>query len=118
MPPASSRPTYKRHPLWNRAIAVTREAYALAEAIRRRDEEAAAALRRAAVAIPSHVAGALEARGADRAQEALAARGALAEVARRSRGESSSAARRLEGEAAALDARILFDFADADGVFS
>ena len=118
MTPGSKPPAYKRHPLWNRAIAVTRDAYALADTIRPRDEGAAAALRRAAVAIPSHVAGALEARGRDRAHEALAARGALAEVARRSRGESSAAARRLEGEAAALDARILFDFADGDGVVS
>jgi hypothetical protein len=99
-------------------MALTREAYALAHVMRPRDEAAAAALRKAAVAVPAHVAGALEGRGPRRAEEALAARGALAEVARRARSEGSRAARRLESDAADLDARVLFDFCGENGTFA
>ncbi|HEY7113812.1 MAG TPA: four helix bundle protein [Thermoanaerobaculia bacterium] len=112
------RPEYKSHPLWGRAIAITREAYALAEDLRSRDAAAARSLRRAAVAIPARVAGALESRGRRRAEEVLAARGALAEVARQARIDDSAAARRLQDEAADLDARVLFDLAPLPGPVS
>jgi hypothetical protein len=117
-PPGGVRPAYKDHPLWSRAIALTREAYSLADTIRPRDATTATTLRRAAVSIPAHVASALCATGRRRAEEVLAARGALAEVARQARRDDSIAARRLEGAAAELDARVLFDFAAEDGTFS
>jgi hypothetical protein len=112
------RPAYKEHPLWGRAIALTREAYRLADAIRSRDAATATTLRMAAVAIPAHVAGALSASGRRRAEEALAARSALAEIARQARRDDSSAARQLESAAADLDARVHFDFAAEDGAYS
>ena len=109
------RPEYKSHPLWGRALAITRSAYALAEELRSRDAAAAQSLRRAAVAIPARVAGALESRGSRRAEEVLAARGALAEVARQARTDDSAAARLLRDEAEDLDARVLFDLAPLPG---
>jgi hypothetical protein len=111
----TDRPAYKDHPLWGRAIALTRDAYALSELIRPRDEAAAAGLRRAAVSVPAHVANALSSNGARRSEEAVAARGALAEVARQARRDESAAARLLEAAAEDLDARVLFDFAGEDG---
>ena len=111
-------PAYKDHPLWCRAMALTREAYALADAIRRGDVDTATVLRRAAVSIPAHVASALSATGPRRAEEALAARGALAEVARQARRQESPEARRLESAVKELDARVLFDLAAEDGRFS
>jgi hypothetical protein len=109
------RPDYKSHPLWERAIAITRDAYALAESLRARDAAAATTLRRAAVAVPARVAGALESLGSHRAEEVLAARGALAEVARQARRDDSPAARRLRDEAEDLDARVLFDLSPVPG---
>jgi 23S rRNA-intervening sequence protein len=117
-PPGGERPAYKSHPLWSRAIALTHEAYRLSDAIRARDAATATTLRRAAVTIPAHVASALSSSGRRREEEALAARGALAEVARQARRDDSPAARRLESAAAELDARFLFDFAAEDGTFS
>ncbi|HTO88908.1 MAG TPA: four helix bundle protein [Thermoanaerobaculia bacterium] len=117
-PPEGERPAYKDHPLWNRAIALTRDAYSLADVIRARDVTTAMTLRRAAVSIPAHVAGALTATGRRREEQALAARGALAEVARQARRDDSDQARRLESAAADLDARVLFDFTSEAGTFS
>ena len=117
-PAGGERPAYKQHPLWGRAIALTRDAYRLADAIRPRDAATATTLRKAAVAIPAHVAGALSASGRRREEEALAARGALAEIARQARRDDSPAARQLESAAADLDARVLFDFAAEDGAYS
>ena len=112
---AGPRPEYKSHPLWGRAIAITRDAYALAESLRTRDAAAATRLRRAAVAVPARVAGALESLGSHRAEEVLAARGALAEVARQARHDDSPEARRLRDEAEELDARVLFDLSPMPG---
>jgi hypothetical protein len=112
------RPAYKEHPLWNRAMNLTREAYALAQTIRPRDEAAASALRKAAVAVPAHLAGALEGEGPRRAEETIAARDAIAELARQARRDGSRAARRLESDAADLDARVLFDLGAEEGRFS
>ncbi len=66
---------------------LAQEAYAVAEELRERDPEAARLLRKAAVAVPAHVAGALSggevfARDTDASQ----ARAALAEVAARAEG--------------------------------
>lgn len=63
-------------------MALTREAYAVAEQLRERDPEGARRLRRAAVAVPAHLAGALSADEATaREADAAQARGALAELA-------------------------------------
>lgn len=63
-------------------MALAHQAYRVAEKLRARDPEAARLLRRAAVSVPSRVAGALSAPEAPaRAAEASHARAALAEVA-------------------------------------
>ncbi|MGH9369411.1 MAG: hypothetical protein ACRD3M_17290, partial [Thermoanaerobaculia bacterium] len=56
--------------------------------------------------------------GRRRAEEALAARAALSEVAQEARRHGSAAARRLESDAVELDARVLFDLAAEDGSYS
>jgi hypothetical protein len=112
---SGDRPEYKSHPLWGRAIAITRDAYSLAESLRGRDAAAASTLRRAAVAVPARVAGAIESQGARRAEEILAARSALAEVARQARRDDSPEARRLRDEAEDLDARVVFDLSPVPG---
>jgi hypothetical protein len=104
------RPAYKKHPLWESAMALTRDAYALAERVRHTSPDAARRLRKAAVAVPAHVAGALSEAPDKRREHVLAARGAIAEVARqaaRSRGESS---RDLARQAETLDLTVLFEF--------
>jgi len=78
------RPDYKSHPLWAEAMALAHEAYGVAERIKPRDPESARLLRKAAVAVPARVAGALSADdGRERATETLGARAALSEVAER-----------------------------------
>ena len=85
------RPDYKSHPLWAEAMALTHEAYGVAERIKPRDPEGARLLRRAAVAVPARVAGALSADdGLERATEASGARAALSEVAQRAANASAS----------------------------
>jgi hypothetical protein len=112
------RPAYKEHPLWSLAMALTRDAYALAEAIRPRDAESADRLRKAAVSVPAHVATALAADGDKSAEEVRAARGALGEVARLAGRDGSPEAVRLERQATLLDRRVLFDFSAGEGSFS
>ncbi|HLN56997.1 MAG TPA: hypothetical protein VK416_00455 [Thermoanaerobaculia bacterium] len=104
------RPAYKSHPLWESAMALTRDAYALAECVRGASPDVASRLRKAAVAVPAHVAGALSDDPDKRREHVLAARGAIAEVARQaaaSRGESS---RELARQAETLDLSVLFEF--------
>jgi four helix bundle protein len=104
------RPAYKKHPLWESAMALTRAAYALAESLKDSSPDTASRLRKAAVAVPAHVAGALSDSPDKRREHVLAARGAIAEVARqaaRSRGESS---RELSRQAETLDLSVLFEF--------
>jgi hypothetical protein len=104
------RPAYKKHPLWESAMALTRDAYALAERVKDASPDTASRLRKAAVAVPAHVAGALSGTPAKRREHVLAARGAIAEVARqaaRSRGEPS---RELARQAETLDLSVLFEF--------
>jgi len=116
----TSRPDYKSHPLWNEAIALTHDAYALAERVRPRDPMTARHLRRAAVAIPAHVAGALSAEDDARREHVLTARGALAEVSRqagkaREAGEKDGAAD-LARRAGDLDRAVLFELGAFGGV--
>ena len=81
------RPDYKQHPLWTEAMALAHEAYAVAEQLRERDPEAARLLRKAAVSVPAHLAGARSAEvGFARETDASEARAALAEVAVRAAG--------------------------------
>ena len=78
------RPDYKQHPLWTAAMALAHEAYAVAEELRERDPEGARLLRKAAVSVPAHLAGALSADASfARETDASEARAALAEVAAR-----------------------------------
>lgn len=68
-------------------MALAHEAYAVAEELRERDPEAARLLRRAAVSVPAHLAGALSADEAfARESDASEARAALAEVVSRAEG--------------------------------
>jgi hypothetical protein len=91
MIPMPERPDYKSHPLWAEAMALAHEAYDVAETLRPRDPEGARLLRRAAVAVPARVAGALSADdGTERATETSGARAALSEVAERASGAPAS----------------------------
>lgn len=110
----SERPAYKQHPLWESAMALTRDAYALAERVKASAPNAARRLRKAAVAVPAQIAGALSDLPSRRREHVLAARGAIAEVARqaaRARGESS---RELARRAETLELSILFEFDSGD----
>ncbi len=116
------RPAYKSHPLWNEAMAVTQAAYALAERLRPADPMIARHLRKAAVAIPAHVAGALTSDGDARRDHVLTARGALSEVSRQAgraetTGETDAAAA-LARRASDLDRAVLFELSEAPGDFS
>ena len=116
---APARPEYKSHPLWNEAMAVTQAAYALAEVVRPADPMVARHLRKAAVAIPAHVAGALTSEGEARRDHVLTARGALSEVSRQAaRAESAGgteAATALSRRASALDRAVHFELAEPPG---
>jgi hypothetical protein len=112
------RPEYKQHPLWSRAMGLARDAYACAGDLRERDEKGARALRRAAVAVPAHVANALSASGTRRSEEALAARTALAEVAWRLADSSLRGRDELRGRADELGVAIAFELSASDGPVS
>ncbi len=116
------RPDYKSHPLWNEAIALTHAAYALAERVKPADPATARHLRRAAVAIPAHVAGALTSEEDSRREHVATARGALAEVSRQAgRAEAAgerAAAAELARRAGELDRAVSFELGDAGGAFS
>jgi hypothetical protein len=113
------RPDYKSHPLWNEAIALTHAAYALADRVRPSDPVTARHLRKAAVAIPAHVAGALTSDEDARREHVLTARGALAEVSRQAtRAEAAgepAAAAELVRQAGALDRAVSFALDETEG---
>jgi hypothetical protein len=98
-------------------MALARDAYALAGKLSSWNLEAARALRRSAVSVPAHLAGALSGEQTRRREELLGALGALAAVARfaetaGSEGEAELApdlARRAE----ALDRAVLAAFEGA-----
>jgi len=104
------RPAYKKHPLWESAMALTRDAYALAERVQDASPDTASRLRKAAVAVPAHVAGALSGAPAKRREHVLAARGAIAEVARQAAGSRGEPSRELARQAETLDLSVLFEF--------
>lgn len=114
-----SRPSYKSHPLWNEAISLTHAAYDLADRVRPADPTTARHLRRAAVAIPAHVAGALTSDEETRREHVLTARGALAEVSRQAgRAEAfgePAAATDLARRAGELERAVSFELGEAEG---
>ena len=110
------RPAYKDHPLWIEAMALTHAAYELAERVRPADPGTARHLRRAAVAIPAHVAGALSSDDDARREHVTTALGALAEVARqaeRAGGTDRAAATELTRRAGELERAVSFELGDA-----
>jgi hypothetical protein len=118
----NDRPDYKSHPLWNEAISLTHAAYDLAERVRPSDPITARHLRRAAVAIPAHVAGALTGDEDARRDHVVTARGALAEVSRQAgRAEAAGepvAAVELARRAGELDRAVSFALGDTEGSVS
>jgi four helix bundle protein len=110
------RPAYKEHPLWIEAMALTHAAYELAERVRPQDPGTARHLRRAAVAIPAHVAGALSSDDDARREHVTTALGALAEVSRqaeRAGGADRAAATELSRRAGELERAVCFELGDA-----
>jgi hypothetical protein len=106
----TERPAYKSHPLWESAMALARDAYALAERVKDSSPETASSLRKAAVSVPAHVAGVIT-EGSDRRREhVLAVRGALAEVARQAARAPGEASRKLTLQAETLELSVLFEF--------
>jgi len=116
MEPMGERPDYKSHPLWLSAIALAREAYAVAEELLAEHPEVSRRLRKAAVSVPAHVAGALSAEPGARREDMLAARGALAEVSRQAARVSGEGPGRLARRAEELDRLVLFEFGAAEAV--
>jgi 23S rRNA-intervening sequence protein len=118
----TERPDYKSHPLWNEAISLTHAAYELADRVRPSDPITARHLRRAAVAVPAHVAGAISGDAESRREHVLTARGALAEVTRQAgRAQASgepAAAADLVRRAGELDRAVSFELGDNPGAVS
>jgi hypothetical protein len=110
----TDRPAYKNHPLWIEAMALTREAYALSERLQKQDPETSRRLRRAAVAVPAHVASALSAQPDKRSEPMQAARGALALVSQMAAHACESDGADLLHRAGDLDRCVLFEFGASD----
>jgi hypothetical protein len=107
---SSDRPDYKDHPLWTEAIALAHEAYAVADGLRASDPEEARLLRKAAVSVPAHVAGALVAEQEEqRAADVSGARAALTEIAAR------PGSRDLLRRAEALERSVILELGLSDG---
>jgi hypothetical protein len=112
----TDRPAYKSHPLWNGAMALARDAYALADRVKDASPETAGRLRKAAVTVPAHVAGAISDDPTRRREHVLAARGALAEVARQAARTPESGSKELMRLAETLDLSVLFEFGATEAV--
>jgi hypothetical protein len=110
----TDRPAYKSHPLWAGAMELARDAYALAERVKDASPDTAGRLRKAAVAVPAHVAGAISEEPARRREHVLAARGALAEVARQAGRAPGEDSRELARRAETLDLSVLFEFGSTE----
>jgi hypothetical protein len=114
------RPDYKSNPLWTEAMALAHAAYAVAGELAEREPEEARQLRKAAVAVPARLAGALSAEDAfSRASDASEARAALGEVAERAerlatRGGTS---RELVRKARALERSVRFALGQTGSLF-
>jgi hypothetical protein len=112
----SDRPAYKSHPLWEGAMTLARDAYAVAERLKDTSPDTAGRLRKAAVSVPAHVAGAISEEPARRHEHVLAARGALAEVARQAGRAPGEDSRELTRRAETLDLSVLFEFGPTEPV--
>ncbi len=90
---------------------LTQASYAAAARLKETQPELAQPLRKAAVAVPARIAEALEALGDDarREEHVLAARGALAEVARQARRSGDSDSNALARRADDLERSVLFE---------
>ena len=113
--PMTDRPEYKNHPLWNDAMALTRDVYLLADCVRAASPEISRGLRKAAVSVPAHVASALCA-PEKRTEHMVAARGALAEISRQARSTATDGSDGVVQHAENLDRLILFEFGAAEAV--
>jgi hypothetical protein len=111
----ADRPEYKSHPLWNDAMALTRDAYLIADRVRSLSPETSRRLRKAAVSVPAHVASALSA-PEKKMEHMLAARGALAELSRQALGAATDGSDAVAQRAEDLDRLILFEFGAAEVV--
>jgi hypothetical protein len=109
----TDRPGYKSHPLWQSAIALTRDAYDLAGRFQKASPEAARRLRKAAVAVPAHVAAALSGE-ARRHEQLLLLRGALAELKRLASRAPGELPERLAREAETIELSALFEFGTSE----
>jgi four helix bundle protein len=122
VPPSDvARPAYKDHPLWNEAMALTRAAYELAECVRPEDPVTARHIRRAAVAIPAHVAGALSSDDDARRDHVTTALSALAEVSRQAErvgGGERAAAAELARRAGELERAVSFQLGHTGSLVS
>jgi len=114
----TERPLYKDHPLWNEAIALTREAYAVASTLPPERGELSHALRRAAVAVPARVAEALSKRGEPRRESTLAARSSLAEMTRHLAAAGGADAGGIAEKAQRLDRSIRFELEAREEAFT
>ncbi len=112
----NERPGYKNHPLWIQAMSLTCDAYALAQRLRQSEPETGLLLRKAAVAVPAHVASALASGNDQRLEHMLAARAALAEVSRQTRRIRAPGFEELARAAESLDRAVLFEFGAAEAV--
>jgi hypothetical protein len=112
----TERPAYKSHPLWETAMALVRDAYAVADGVRGLSPETARGLRKAAVAVPAHIAAAVSDSGEERRQHALAARGALAAVAAYAGKLPGEASRQLARRAQTLELSVLFELDATEAV--
>ncbi len=110
------RPDSKGHPLWNDAMALARDAYDVAECARERSAVTSTRLRKAAVSVPAHVAGALSGGPKEQAEHMCAARAALAEVGRQAATAQAEGGQALAHRAMDLDKRILFEFGATEAV--
>jgi four helix bundle protein len=108
----TERPAYKSHPLWGSAMALTREAYALAESVRERRPGTARRIRKAAVSVPARIAAAVSEGEEKRRERVLAARGALAEVARQAARVPGEDSRELIRKAETLELSVLFELGE------
>ena len=109
-PRVTDRPSYKTHPLWNQAMALTRESYALAGLVEEREPDLARRLKKAAVSVPARVASALGGGCDERMEHMHSARGALAALAREARLAGVPGDEELARRADELDRRVLFEF--------
>jgi hypothetical protein len=106
----TERPGYKDHPLWQSAMALTRDAYALADRVKGMSPEASLRFRKVAVAVPAHVAAALSGESRRRHEHLLLLRGALAELIRLASRVPGELPERLTREAETLELSTLFEF--------